>query len=219
MAECTSRSTPHNLLVPLLGQGPVLPPIHRGLGPLDPLALELVVDLGILPRVPAHHGLEQVVGHVFDAALPTAKVEQHAGAHDTPPQAGPVGHGAVDVGHVGDAFLHQVHDLAHQRRLQPVGHVPDHLLLDMHRLLAHVLVEAHRPADRFLGRLLPAHHLHERDEVWRVERVAYHHPLRFVLRLKPLLDARARQPAAARRDYGVWADEMGDLAEEFLLEV
>ena len=136
-------------------------------------------ELGVAQPGPAgSHARHQGVHEMLDAALAAAEMPQQVGAHDAPAQSRAPRHCVVGVGDVEHALADQVDNLAVERRLEAVGHVPGQLLLQMNRLLSDRGVERHRVSDRLRGGRRPTDDLHEGNDMRRIERVADHGPLR-----------------------------------------
>src|SRR5471032_1581298 len=110
------------------------------------------------------------------------------GAEQSPPQAGPMGDGDVDVGDRRETLIDQVERLAPQGCLQAVGDVAFDLAADMDRLLADRGVEIQGPPDRLRTGELSADDLHKRDEVRGVERVPQKYPFRVARRILDVAD-------------------------------
>jgi len=92
--------------------------------------------------------------------------------HQRPAQPGTLADRGVDVGDAGDPGGDEMDGFAPQRSLQAVGNVPGDLAADVDRALADAGIKFHRPLNRSGGGLRAADHLDQRDQVWRVERVA-----------------------------------------------
>jgi hypothetical protein len=117
----------------------------------------------------------QIVGH---AAFAAGDVKGHARPHDRPARPGAGGDGEVDLLHRGLAVGHHVEGLAPQGLLEPGRDEARQFPLHDERRLADQAVEVGRPGDRLRRRPFAADHLHQRQQVGRVEGVGDHGALR-----------------------------------------
>ena len=101
------------------------------------------------------------------------------------------------------------------RRLQPVCDMPRYLMVDPDRLLAERGIEIAGPIDRPILGLPPADHLHQWDQMRRVERVAEHEAPGA---RKPRLYLAHEQARRARCQHRLRAQRIVDPTEELTLE-
>ena len=106
---------------------------------------------------------------MLDTARAAAEVVEHHVAHNAPTQARAPAQGGVDVGGADDAIGNKVINLARQRGLEAVGDVARHFLVEAHRPLPDRRIKFRRASDRLFRGLCPAHDLHQRDQMGRVE--------------------------------------------------
>src|SRR5258708_1402443 len=99
-------------------------------------------------------------------------VEHHA-AHDAPAQARAPAQGGVDVGGAHHTLGDKVINLSAQRRLQTVGDMPRHFLVEAYRPLPDRRIKFRSAPDRRFRGLCPADDLDQRDHVWRIEGVNF----------------------------------------------
>ncbi len=109
---------------------------------------------------------------VMDAACASAQMPLQALAHHTPAEPWPVADRDVRIRHAEHASLDERENLLVERGLKAVGRMARKGLAQPDRLLADRCVERHRALDDGLGRLRPAHHFDEGNDVGRIERVA-----------------------------------------------
>jgi hypothetical protein len=193
-AAAASRSQPGDHLVAQL---------RRELGRLEP-------GPGRLQRRP------EVVEHVRHPALAAGQVEgQHRPLH-RPAQARAVGDRQVDLLDRRLPLGDHVQRLAPQRLLQPVGDEAGHLAVHRDHRLAGGGEELRGPRDGGRVGLLAADHLHQRDQVRRVERMAHHRALRAgALHLH----VGHRVARRRRRDHHVDGRHLVDLGQQPALEL
>src|ERR1700690_2294473 len=84
---------------------------------------------------PGRHRAGELLEEVLDAAWTAAEMVEHHAAHDAPAQARAPAQGSVNVGGPHHAFGDEVINLASQCRLEAVGDMPWHFLVDAHRPL------------------------------------------------------------------------------------
>jgi len=109
---------------------------------------------------------------VLDAARTAAEMVEHHVAHNAPAQARAPAQGGVDVGGAHHTLGDKVINLAAQRRLQTVGDMPRHFLVEAHRPLPDRRIKFRSAPDRRFRGLCPADDLDQRDQVRRIERWA-----------------------------------------------
>ncbi len=165
---------------------------------------------------PSRHRAGELLEEVLDAARTAAEMVQHQAAHDAPAQARAPAQGGVDVGGAHHALGHEVIDFAAQRRLQAVGDVPRHFLVEAHRPLPDRRVKFRCAPDRGFGGLCPADDLRQRDQVGRIERMGDDAALG--MGCGTLLDFAHGEPRRARCDDHVGRQQLVELAIELLLE-
>ena len=137
-------------------------------------------------------------------------------SHQRPAQPRTIGDRGVRVGDRDDAFDDEMDCLAPQCHLQPVGDVAAHFLFDMDRVLADLAIESHRLSHRVRRRLRAADHLHQRNEMRRVERMADHAALGMLALGRHAADEQARR---ARGDHRVRRRGSVDRGEQLDLDV
>ena len=171
--------------------------------------------------------IHEVVHEVFDSASAAAQMPLQALTHHAPAKPRSIADGRISVLDAQHALLDEVEHLAIERRLQAVRDMAGKLLLQVNRLLADRRVERHRRLDRFGRGLRSADHLHERNDVRRVERMPDEDALGVLaLRLHHARrdSRRARGDDRVRRRGGVHVGEelhleIGPLGAVFLDEV
>ena len=114
----------------------------------------------------------ELAEHVAHAALAAGQMERQVCAHGGPAQARPVRDGVVQLGRGGHAVVHQVQHLSPQRLLQAVRQVALDLVAHHQRVHDQILVVGDRGVHDCGASGVAGHHLHERQQVHRVERVA-----------------------------------------------
>src|SRR5580692_11912431 len=144
-------------------------------------------------------------------------MEVHERAKQRPAQSWPVRDRGVDVSDAGDPGLHEVERLLPQRCLQAVGDVAHDLTTQMDWVLAHRAIEVQRSLDRGQRGLFAAAHLHEWNEVRRVERMTEHDALRVARACVLELAYHNRRRARGQRRIG-WRG-LVEAAEEISLDV
>ena len=77
-----------------------------------------------------------VLHEVFQAAGAAGQVEGEDWAHEGPAEAGALGDGGVDVGHVDDALFDEVGGFSPEGGLEPVADVAGHFLLEVDGVFA-----------------------------------------------------------------------------------
>src|SRR6266849_2176100 len=112
---------------------------------------------------PGRHRAGELLEEVLDAAWTAAEMVEHQAAHNAPAQAGAPGESRVDIGGAHHALSDKVINFATEGRLQAVGDMPGHFLVDAHRPLPDRAVKFIRALDcRFRG-LGPTDDLDQRD--------------------------------------------------------
>ena len=129
------------------------------------------IDLvhGPPPGVDARHQMVEEMGH---PALAAGQRENHMRAEQGQAQARPLGDGGVDIGDRGEPVFKRQQRLAPQRRLQAVGQMAGHFLVDADRVLADVVVKPQRPVDQRRVGVAAADNLDQGNQMRRVERMA-----------------------------------------------
>src|ERR1700728_1735283 len=120
---------------------------------------------------PGCHWTRELLEEMFDTARTAAEMVEHQIAHDTPPKARAPAQRGVDVGGAHHAFRDKVVHLAGQRRLQTVGDMPWHFLVEAHRPLPNRGVKFRGALDCGFRGLCPTDDLNQRDQVRRIERM------------------------------------------------
>src|SRR5690554_1552427 len=103
-----------------------------------------------------------------DTTLATAKMISKKRPLNRPAHAWPRGNCRIDILHTRDTFLQQIQRLAPQRGRESIGDMSDHLLTHYHGLLADCPIEGNQTVDNLRIRAIE---LHQRHQVWRIERM------------------------------------------------
>src|SRR5271157_2297697 len=109
---------------------------------------------------------------MLNSSRTAAEMKEQVGSHDAPTQPGSPGHCGVGVRDTQDVLMDEVDYLPIERRLESICDVADNLLAKMDGLFADGRVKLDCPLDRFRRCLRAPNHLHQRNQVGRVKRMA-----------------------------------------------
>ena len=166
---------------------------------------------------PCRHRLGELVEEVLDAALAAAEMVEQDLPHDAPAQSRSPGQRLVDIGDADDVLGDEIIDLACQRRLQAIGHMPGHFLAYADGLLAEPRVEFGGALDRRFRGLRAANDLDQRHQVRRIERMADDATLRVQAAIR--LNLAHGEAGRARGDDHVGRQQFIELLIQLLLEI
>ncbi|EEF23085.1 conserved hypothetical protein, partial [Ricinus communis] len=117
------------------------------------------------------HARREMVDEMRKAAIAAAQMKRQEGSVGGPADTERLGHDAVEVGGRDHALAHQIDAFAENRRLQAICDESVDFLAYFQRTLAERAIEVERSVDQCAGCLRIRHHLDERQQMRRIERM------------------------------------------------